>query len=294
MIRLGDLVATARQALDAAGIAEAGLDAVWLVELATGCGRLVQMTDADRPVTAAEATRLQADLARRLAGEPVGRIAGARSFYGRSFSLGPATLEPRADTECLIDLVLRLVADGGLPGVAADGAGLDFVDIGTGSGAIAVTLLAELPAARGLATDVAAAALAVARANADQLGVGDRLRLVAGSYLEPVPGRWPLIVANPPYIATGVIASLAPEVRLFDPMLALDGGADGLVAYRALAAGALAHLVPGGVLVVEIGFDQGAVVASLLAAAGLTEIAVTADLAGCDRLVSGRAPGQNP
>lgn len=294
MIRLDAALRRLRAALEAAGDAEAALDARRLLEHVTGLGALAQMTEGDRAVDDGTMARLDAVLARRLAGEPVGRITGVRDFYGRTFRLGPDTLEPRPDTECLVDRVLGLVADGAISGVAADGAGLRFADIGTGSGAIAVTLAAELGGAEGVATDIAAGALVIGRENARRHGVDARLAFVPGSYLEPLSGRFGLIVSNPPYIRSGEIADLQREVRLHDPRLALDGGADGLVAYRVLAAGAGDRLVAGGWLVVEIGADQGAEVAGLFAAAGLEAVDVAPDLGGRDRLVIGRLPRHNP
>ena len=284
---LGALLAAARRRLQAAGLDTAAIDARLLVEAATGASRLDLLAAADRQVDPDVAARLDGWLDRRAAGEPVGRILGTASFYGLDFALGPDTLEPRPDTEVLVETALAAVRSGRLPGVSPDGAGLRLLDIGTGTGAIAVTLLVKLPAARGLATDLAAGAVAVAGDNAARHGVADRLDFATGDVWQPVTGRFGLVVANPPYIASDVIVGLDREVRLHDPHLALDGGADGLDVYRAILAGLHDHLLPGGLLAVEIGWDQGAAVSDLFAMAGLGTIEVHRDLGGRDRVVSG-------
>lgn len=284
---LGALLADARHRLTAAGLDTAAIDARLLVEAATGASRLDLLAATDRQVDPDVAARLDGWLDRRAAGEPVGRILGTASFYGLDFALGPDTLEPRPDTELLVETALAAVRSGRLPGVSPDGTGLRLIDIGTGTGAIAVTLLAKLPAARGLATDLAASAVAVARDNAGRHGVNDRLDLATGDVWQPVTGRFGLVVSNPPYIASDVIAGLDREVRLHDPHLALDGGADGLDVYRAILTGLHDHLLPGGLLAVEIGWDQGAAVSDLFAMAGLGTIEVHRDLGSRDRVVSG-------
>jgi len=289
---LSVLLATARNRLKAAGIDTAAIDARLLVEAATGLGRLDLLTGADRIVPDDAVGRLDGWIVRRTKGEPVGRILGTASFFGLDFTLGPDTLEPRPDTEVLVDVAVGAVRKGLIPGAAPDGTGLRLLDIGTGTGAIAVTLLHKLPAATGLATDLAPGAIETARNNAARHGVAGRLTFATGSYFEPVEGRFALIVSNPPYIVSAVIAGLDPEVRLHDPLLALDGGADGLDAYRAIVNGAARHLEPGGMLAVEIGYDQGDAVRRLFAAADFTAIEVQRDLGGRDRVVSGRLAGK--
>ncbi|SCM78483.1 Release factor glutamine methyltransferase [uncultured Pleomorphomonas sp.] len=291
-LTLGALIADARRRLTAAGVDTAAIDARLLVAAATGASRLDLVAAADRSVAADAATRLDGWIGRRAAGEPVGRILGTASFYGLDFALGPDTLEPRPDTETLVEVALAAVRTGRIPGVSPDGDGLRLVDLGTGTGAVAVALLARLPRARGLATDLSADALAVARDNAARHGVGDRLDFAQGDFFAAAGGRFDLVVSNPPYVATGVIAGLDREVRLHDPLLALDGGVDGLDAYRAILGGIREHLAPGGVLAVEIGWDQGAAVVALFGAAGLSEIEVRRDLGGRDRVVSGSLVGQ--
>ncbi|WP_237153221.1 peptide chain release factor N(5)-glutamine methyltransferase [Oryzibacter oryziterrae] len=286
-ITLDQLLLRLRLSLQDAGLAMAALEARMLLEAAAGLDRVRLVVEGGSPATADVVARAQGYLARRLAGEPVGRIIGSREFYGLDFELGPDTLEPRPDTETLVDVVVRRVRSGAVPGVAADGTGLRFADIGTGTGAIAVTLLTELPGAQAVATDLAPGAIEVAQRNAARHGVAERLDFRPGSYLEPLDGRFGMILSNPPYIASAVVDTLSPEVRDHDPRLALDGGADGLTAYRALTDGATALLVPRGMLVVEIGFDQGETVKALFEAADLREIEVLSDLGGLDRVVLG-------
>lgn len=215
-------------------------------------------------------------IARRLAGEPLTRIIGARDFWGRTFRVTPAVLDPRPDTETLIAAMLKGPAPARL------------LDLGTGSGILAVTLLAEWPMAHGVATDISAAALAVAGDNAQRHGVAARLDLRQADWWDGVTGQFDLIVANPPYIAIAEMPGLAPEVRDHDPHLALTDGADGLTAYRVIIAGLVAHLAPGGRVALEIGWTQGAAVAAMLADAGLTDIILHPDMETRDRMVTAR------
>ncbi len=215
-------------------------------------------------------------IARRLAGEPLTRVIGARDFWGRTFRVTPDVLDPRPDTETLIAAVLAGPAPGRL------------LDLGTGSGILAVTLLAEWPMAHGVAIDISAATLAVAGDNARRHGVAARLDLRQADWWEGVTGHFDLIVANPPYIAVAEMPDLAPEVRNHDPHLALTGGADGLTAYRVIIAGLVAHLAPGGRVALEIGWTQGAAVSGMLANAGLTAIILHPDMETRDRVVTAR------
>ncbi|MCM5554206.1 peptide chain release factor N(5)-glutamine methyltransferase [Pleomorphomonas sp. NRK KF1] len=289
---LGALLVAARRRLKDAGIDTADIDARLLVEAATGASRLDMLAAADRSVAPDAVERLQKWLHRRAAGEPVGRILGAASFYGLDFALGPDTLEPRPDTETLVEVALAAVRAGRIAGASPHGDGLRLLDLGTGTGAIAVTLLAKLPCARGVATDLSPGALSVARDNAHRNGVGDRLDFAQGDFFSAVSGSFNLIVSNPPYIASAVISDLDPEVRLHDPLLALDGGPDGLDAYRTIVGDLHDHLVPGALFAVEIGWDQGKAVEALFGTAGLVEIEVHCDLGGRQRVVSGRRSTQ--
>ena len=236
----------------------------------------------DRPVAPDDAARLLALAHRRLAGEPIDRLIGTAGFHGLDFALSPATLVPRPDTETVVDAVLARFA----PEDA-----FVFADLGVGSGAILVSILAERPHAFGVAVDLSIEALATAHRNAVANGVVERAAFLAGSYAEALaPAAFDAIVSNPPYIATAEIDTLDAEVRLHDPRLALDGGADGLDAYRALAPQAASALVPGGLLAVEIGWRQGADVLSVLAADGFEDLRLLPDLAGRDRVVTARTP----
>jgi release factor glutamine methyltransferase len=205
------------------------------------------------------AARLEALVHRRASREPISRITGTREFYGRSFLVDESALDPRPDTETLIEAALALIEKTGRREEP-----LRLLDLGTGTGCILLTLLDELPKARGLGTDLSPAALRLAEANARSLGVADRASFLASDWLDAIHGEFDLIVSNPPYIASGEIKRLAPEVAHHDPYLALDGGADGLEAYRRIAARAARLLAPKGAILVEIGASQATAVAGLL------------------------------
>jgi release factor glutamine methyltransferase len=263
------------------------LDARVLLCHAAGVTHEDYVANPNLPLSPEAATRFAADIVCRLKGEPVSRIIGYREFYGREFRIDQDTLDPRPDTETLIEAALAI----------ADRQGwrrrpIDILDLGTGSGAILLTLLAELPHARGVGADLSLGALDVARANAEELGVAARASFIAANWLDGIAGSFDLVVSNPPYIASGAIAELAPEVRLHDPKLALDGGADGLAAYRAIAASAPLVLRPGGSLLIEIGPDQADAVLALFKQCGLYVNAsdgIWRDLAGRARVVVGNA-----
>ena len=270
-----------RDRFRALGLDTPELDARLLVAHALGLALEALLADPDAPVGAAGAAAIDALAARRSAREPVARILGRQEFYGREFRLNEATLVPRPDTETLIAAVLDRIDRTGLRS-----APLRLADLGTGSGAILLTLLAELPGAGGIGTDISARALDAARANADRLGLADRAAFLAADFTAALDGTFDLIVSNPPYIERAAIAALDPEVRRHDPFAALDGGADGLDAYRAILADGPRLLKPGGALFLEIGADQAAAVAALVAAAGLDRCTIHRDLAGRDRVVS--------
>ena len=272
---LREALAQAIQRLDAAGIPDAPRDARLLLAHALGIAP-DRLTLVLRDPVGAEQAGFAAAIARRAAREPVSHITGRRLFWGRAFHVTADVLDPRPETETLIAEAL--------------GGPFDRVlDLGTGSGAILLTLLAERPAARGLGTDLSDRALAVARGNAAALGLEPRADFARGDWFGPVTGRFDLIVSNPPYIAEAEMAGLSPEV-LREPRMALTPGGDGLDAYRAIVRGAGAHLTPGGRLMVEIGPTQGAAVAGLMAGAGLQGIACRPDLDGRDRVVSAHWP----
>jgi release factor glutamine methyltransferase len=275
---LGQLHSAARRTLEAAGLAEAALDARILVEAVTGTTRTDSVAAPERPVAGYMATELAQAIRRRLAGEPVHRIIGRRAFYGLELALSADTLEPRPDTEALVDLALPVLRD-----IVARRGVARLLDLGTGTGAIALALLKEVPGSFATGTDIAQGALDTAAANALRHGLGGRFSAVRSNWFDAVEGRFDLIVSNPPYIESAHIATLAPEVRLFDPRAALDGGADGLDAYRAVAAGAAAHLAEGGAVAVEIGHLQKADVTTIFLANGYAIDAEAKDFGGRDR-----------
>lgn len=228
-----------------------------------------------RDFTPALSARFEDLLSRRRAGEPVSKILGARDFWKYRFTVTADVLDPRPETEILVAEALSHPFQ-------------TVLDLGTGSGAILLSLLAERPGAEGVGVDLSPAALAVAEQNARAMGLDGRARLIRSDWFDAVGGCFDLIVSNPPYIARDEMAGLSPEVRLFDPEMALTDGADGLGCYRIIAMGAPAHLVPGGWLVLEIGYRQGDAVATILRDAGLTEVAILPDLDGRDRVVRAR------
>ena len=215
---------------------------------------------------------LAVSVRRVVAGEPVHRVVGRREFHGLDLALAPATLEPRDDTEALVSLALERPFR-------------RFADLGTGPGTVGLALASERPDARGVLTDLSAEALAVAWSNAERLGLAGRLDFHEGSWCAPLGGRFDLIASNPPYIATDVLATLDRAVRDHDPVLALDGGRDGLDAYRAILASAADHLTPDGVLALEIGYDQAAALSGLANEFGWRVDALRRDLGGRDRAV---------
>ena len=219
--------------------------------------------------------------ARRLAGEPVARILGEKEFWGLAFQLNSATLVPRPETEALVELGIAELSSHDAP---------RLLDLGTGSGCIPIALLVELPAAIAIAVDLDPQAIAAAGINARRHRVADRLTLRQGSWFSPIERgeMFDLVVSNPPYIESADILELDREVRDHDPILALDGGADGLDAYRVIVREAPSVLVSGGMLAVEIGSRQGRAVLELMERRGFSEVAVARDLSGLDRVVSGR------
>jgi release factor glutamine methyltransferase len=284
-VSASETVETARRALTArfesAAIESASLDARLLVGHILSLDLTGLIASAQRRLTDEESARLETFARRRLAGEPVARIVGAKEFWGLPLTLSPATLVPRPDTETVVELAWEVSPRPDRP--------LRIVDIGTGSGAILLALLSEFSDAYGIGTDISVAALTTARTNAAGLGFGQRAAFVACNYAAALSDKFDLIVSNPPYIRSEEIDGLAVEVREFDPLAALDGGADGLDAYRAIAPEAARLLAPGGALVVEVGQGQSGHVRGLMAAAGLTlGRAPKADLAGIRRAVAFR------
>ena len=269
----------ARSRLEAAGVPGPVIDARILVEAACGVTRADIVGDPHRELSAAQVERLDAYLERRIRREPVSHILGRKGFWNIMLGVTADVLTPRPETEVIVDHALRLFPEG---------RPFRILDLGVGSGAILLAILAERPAARGLGIDVSEEALAVARDNAARLGLADRIALLRGDWSGGLAGsEFDLVVSNPPYIASPVIETLDPEVRDYEPRIALDGGPDGLEAYRRLAPEILRMLRPGGRFLVEIGYDQKAAAESLFRAAGAMEVETLQDLSTHDRVVTG-------
>lgn len=276
-MRLRDALAAGAARLAAAGVEDASRDARRLMAHAAGIGADRVTLHLEDDLTDAQVRAWEAALAARAARQPVSQIVGERVFWGRVFRVTRDTLDPRPETEVLVAAALER----------------DFarvLDLGTGTGCIMLSLLADRPGARGLGTDLSVAALDVARANAVALGIGDRAELRVADWFGGVGERFDLIVSNPPYIAADEMAGLARDVRDWEPHLALTPGGDGLDAYRAIVAGAGAHLAPGGAILLETGPTQGVAVAELLSGAGFCDIRVIRDMDGRDRVL--RATGR--
>lgn len=269
------LLEAAKRQLVAAGCETPMLDARILLQHVAGLSREDIIMEPERIILTPLAAKFAELLARRVTHEPVSRILGEREFYGRIFRVTPDVLDPRPDTETLIDAALGLLKPDAR-----------ILDLGTGSGAIAITLLAESPEATGLATDMSPAALAVAEANARELGVADRLAFALGDWFGPVEQHFDLIVSNPPYIRQGDIAGLASDVRDFDPLPALSGGQDGLDAYRHIAKDARGALEPLGMVLVEIGAGQEFDVTAIFEVTGFSPAGRFSDIGGHVRCLS--------
>jgi release factor glutamine methyltransferase len=258
-----------------AGLDAPALDARLIVGHALGLDHAALAAAARRTLTRAEADAVAALAARRLAREPVARILGRKEFWGLDFKLNAATLVPRPETETVVEAALAAI--GGAHRARR------IADLGTGSGALLIALLSELPNASGIGTDVDFAALDCARQNATALGMASRALFVACDYAAALTGPIDLLVSNPPYVARNDLMGLEAEVRDYDPRRALDGGPDGLDGYRAIAADARRLLAPGGTLVLELGQGQLGAVTALFAAAGLAAALPQHDLAGIAR-----------
>ncbi len=274
----------ARRALTAAfrgcGIATPALDARLLVMAACGASHAELICDLKRALSDDERARLDDWAERRLAGEPVSRILGNRAFWNMDFRLSPETLDPRPETETLVEAVLAMVPQ--------RDACLRILDLGTGTGCILIALLSELPNALGIGTDIRHATLVTARDNASQAGVAGRARFAQADWLRGIDGQFDVIVSNPPYIARAELSGLSREVRAHDPISALDGGPDGLSAYRAILGELGRVMAPGAIAAFEVGAGQAAAVGAIMTAAGLAPVqpdqaAIKRDLAGIER-----------
>ncbi|RWP27230.1 peptide chain release factor N(5)-glutamine methyltransferase [Mesorhizobium sp.] len=277
---LGLLLKAARARLAAAAVADPALDARLIVEHFSGTTRTQAIADPEGSVDAGAIAAIDAALRRRVAGEPVHRILGHREFYGLRLSLSPETLEPRPDTETLVEAVLPFVK------ATAERQGeCRILDLGTGTGAIALALLSAVPAAVATGVDISQGALVTAMRNAGELGLADRFQVVKSDWFEKVFGRYHVIAANPPYIASIDIENLQGEVRDFDPRQALDGGVDGLSPYRIIAAEAAGFLEAEGRIAVEIGRTQRKEVTGIFSAAGYMPAGVFRDFGGNERVL---------
>jgi release factor glutamine methyltransferase len=280
---LGEAAREVQRVLAQAGVEDPGRDARLLIGASAGLETSEIIARPERRLSIEEQARLQAMVLRRAAREPVSRILGAREFYGRRFALSPATLDPRSDSETLIEAVLAIAAGEGWGEKP-----LRILDIGTGTGCLLLTLLAELPLASGLGTDISEDALATAAENARTLGLAGRATFARHDALDGVAGPFDLVISNPPYIARGDIPGLDPEVRQYDPPAALDGGVDGLDIYRRIA-GKL-EVVARGWVILEVGMGRADAVALLLQQAFVktrhAEVCRYADLGGHTRCVA--------
>lgn len=269
-----------------AGLEQPARDARLIVAAVLALDQVAMLRAPDRMLSALEIDAAERMAARRLRHEPVSRILGRRWFHGLEFEIDPSTLDPRPETETLVEGVLTRLRERASP----EAAPVRILDLGSGSGAILIALLAALPVATGLGTDISRQALDVARRNALQHGVADRADFRNADWFVGVErATYDVVVANPPYIPSDDVAALDRDVRDFDPLTALDGGRDGLNAYRALTAGVSAYLAPTGLLVMEVGAGQAEAVSGLCEAAGLLpepDLAVWRDLSGHRRCVA--------
>ena len=269
----------AQTRLKAAGVDSPAIDARLLLEAAAGVTRLEVVTDPHRELPDAAVETLSGYVERRARREPVSRILGRKGFWKLMLSVTPDVLTPRPDTEVIVDLVLKQFPEG---------MAFSLLDIGTGSGAIALAIVAERPAARALGTDISEEALAVARDNAANLGLEGRAAFLRTSWADGLADAgFDVVVSNPPYIRSAEIETLEPEVKDHEPHIALDGGPDGLDPYRILAPEILRLLKPGGLFAVETGWDQAGDVKALFEASGLQNVAIVKDLGDRERVVTG-------
>jgi len=277
---LADALSVARRRLSEAGIADAAGDARALLKGLLALTPTSFLTDSNRVLAPAEQQAVDDAIDRRIRREPVHRILGHRAFSRLDLALSAETLEPRPDTEILVDTLVphaeRILAETGR---------CRILDLGTGTGAICLALLDLVPGAAGVGADLSTGALETAKRNAEINGVADRFEAVESDWFAAVAGVFDIIVSNPPYIVRSVVGTLDDEVRLYDPVLALDGGEDGLDAYRAIAAGAGDHLRENGLVAYEIGYDQKDQVTAIMREKGFARIDAVQDFGGNDRVL---------
>jgi release factor glutamine methyltransferase len=277
---VSDLLAESRQRLAESGIADPATDARLLVAGLLKLSPTEMLTKAGEALAPEDADAIRGAVTRRIAREPVHRILGEREFYGLPLSLSAGTLEPRPDTEILVDTMLPYLRD-----LAKSEGHIHILDLGTGTGAICLALLSECPEASGIGSDISADALGTARSNAERNQLQDRFEAVQSNWFENIRGSFHVIVSNPPYIASNVIHNLAPEVTKFDPAAALDGGPDGLDAYRAIAKDAARFMRPEGIVGLEIGYDQRNDVTTVFEAKGFKCLKSVKDYGQNDRVL---------
>lgn len=273
--RIAGLLAEAASRLDAAGVEDPRRDARLLLAEALGVPAHRLILEPHEAVPEAAARLFTAYMDRRVAREPVARILGRREFWSLDFRVTPATLDPRPDSETLVEAVLAAFPD--------RSRALRVVDFGTGTGCLLLAVLSEYPHATGIGIDMAPEAVATARLNAGDLGLADRVEIRLGDWGQGIEGPFDIILSNPPYIEAGIVSTLAPEVALFDPVLALAGGDDGLAAYQALMPHVARLLAPEGRGFLELGAGQGDAVAAIAGDSGLAVLERRADLAGITR-----------
>ncbi len=267
------------QKLSAAASETAALDARLLLQYAGGLSQTELALAAHVPIEKHIAEQAVQLCAMRAAGKPVAKIIGVKEFWGRDFCVNQHVLDPRPDSETLIETALHKLFDNQRVSV---------LDLGTGSGCLILTLLAETKNISGMAVDKSRAALALARRNAHRLGLRHRVAMRRSDWFSAISGRFDMIVSNPPYVETAALAQLPQEVRAHDPRSALDGGVDGLAPYRLICRTAAGFLKPGGYLIFEFGLGQGAAIEKLMSAGGFSHIDLKADLTGRDRIVVGQ------
>ena len=272
---IGECLSGGAERLAAAGVPEPRREARLLLAHALGLETAVIIGYPERPV--AEDAAYRALIGRRADREPLSHLTGRREFWSLDFIVTADTLDPRPDSETVVEAALARIGDRAAP--------IRVLDLGAGTGCLLLALLHELPGASGVGVDIAPAAVAVARDNAERLGLGSRARFIVGDWGAPLAGPLDLIVANPPYIAAGEIAGLQREVAQYEPRRALDGGPDGLDCYRALAGDVARLLAPNGAAILEFGMGQAKPVGQILEPAGLLVEGFAADLSGTQRCV---------
>jgi release factor glutamine methyltransferase len=282
---LGSILAEVAAALAAAGCSQARHRARRLITTTLGLTASELFADPERKILESEARRIRSIVRRLAACEPLSRIVGRREFWGLEFALSADALDPRPDSETVVEAVLRRIPD--------RDARLRLLDLGTGTGCLLLALLSELPRAAGIGVDIAPGAATTARANAAALGIASRARFFVGEWGEAVAGQFHVVVANPPYIASSALVDLPRAVRGYDPPRALDGGLGGLEAYHAIGTDLRRLLTPDGIFATEIGIGQADAVATMLEGLGLAIDGLEYDLAGVSRCVVGRSAGES-